>query len=104
MKKLLYYAPRVLGIVFILFITSFSFDVFDGTHSFRESIPAFLIRSRFSFILLAVLLVSWKNEILGGALFILVGILFLVIHVSPIVSVLPFVVGLLFLLQKLLKG
>ena len=100
MKKFMYYAPRVLGIVFVIFITMFSLDVFDGTRGLPESVLAFIIHSRFSFILGAILFVSWRNELLGGVLYILLGILFIAINLIPVMFVPPFVIGLLFLLHR----
>lgn len=79
-SRFVYWTPRILSIIFILFITVFSFDVFDPMNNYTlgQSILAFIMHSIPSIILLAVLLISWKHEIVGGIVFILFGIFFVV--------------------------
>ena len=68
--------PRVLTIFFILFISIFALDVFEGDASVIEKIGGLLIHLIPSFVLVAVLIVFWKRPLVSGILFILAGILF----------------------------
>jgi len=76
--KFLYWTPRILSILFILFLALFSLDVFSPGLTFGQIIIGLLIHNIPSFILLAVLLISWRHEIVGGIAFILAGILYIV--------------------------
>lgn len=77
-SKFVYWAPRVLSILFILFLAMFSLDVFEGGRGFWETALAFLMHNIPVFILTAVLIISWKYEIVGGIVFILAGLLYIV--------------------------
>jgi hypothetical protein len=68
----LFWTPRILGIIAFLFIELFSLDVF-GQGSVLSQILAFLIHSLPAFILLAILIVAWKWETIGGILYIIAG-------------------------------
>jgi hypothetical protein len=71
-KSWLFWTPRILGIIAFLFIELFSLDVF-GQGSVLSQIIGFLIHSIPAFILLAILLVAWKWETIGGILYIIAG-------------------------------
>lgn len=72
----LIWIPRVLAIVFIIFVTLFGLDVFSGDASFLEKLGGFFIHSIPSMILLLILFISWKKPLVGGSLFILFSIAF----------------------------
>src|SRR3989344_3018989 len=76
-NKFIYWTPRILAIIFILFLAMFSLDVFDLELSFWQTIGALFIHNIPVFILLVILLISWKYEIVGGIVFILAGILYI---------------------------
>ena len=76
-NKFVYWAPRVASIIFILFLAMFSLDVFEGDSGFWRTILAFFIHNIPVIIFLAVLIISWKREIIGGIAFILAGILYI---------------------------
>jgi hypothetical protein len=59
---------RILMIGFILFLTMFSLDVFDIEATLLEQLGGFVMHSIPSLVLVAVLLVSWRNPLLGGIL------------------------------------
>jgi hypothetical protein len=75
-NKFIYWAPRVASILFILFLAMFSLDVFGQGYSFSETVVGLLMHNIPAFILLVVLLISWKHEIVGGIAFILAGLLY----------------------------
>ncbi len=78
-NKFVYWTPRILSMIFILFLAMFSLDVFDMKLGFWETLLGLFMHNIPAFILLAVLLISWKHEIVGGIVFIIFGILYIVI-------------------------
>lgn len=112
-NKYIYWIPRILSIVFILFLTLFSLDVFEGNYGFWGTTVAFLMHNIPSFILLAILIISWKHEIVGAIGFILGGIAYIVLVANTAIknsfewyyvawalqiSGIAFLVGILFLI------
>ena len=78
-KNLLFWSPRVLGILFTLFTSIFALDVLNGQNSFWENLLALiyhLIPS--TFIVLIALVLAWKWEWIGGIAFIFLPILYVV--------------------------
>jgi len=75
-NKFIYWTPRVASILFILFLAMFSLDIFGQGYSFSETVVGLLMHNIPSFILLIILLISWKYEIVGGIAFILAGLLY----------------------------
>ncbi len=75
-NKFIYWTPRILSIIFILFLSIFSLDVFDSNPGFWQAVLGLLMHNIPSFILLIVLIISWKHEIVGGIVFILAGLLY----------------------------
>jgi hypothetical protein len=71
--KLLPTIPRILSIIAIAFVSLFALDSFDHG-SLNEKIQAFLIHLIPSFILLIVLAIAWRKELIGGIVYILIGI------------------------------
>src|SRR3989339_1134980 len=76
-KRFVYWTPRILSIVFILFLALFSLDVFDGNYGFWGTVLALFMHNIPVFILSIILWISWKREIVGGIVFILAGLLYL---------------------------
>ena len=95
-------------ILFILFLTMFSFDVFEMEGTLLAKLGGFLMHSIPSLVLVAVLLVAWKNPLLGGILTIgSAAALMLRWHLwrgmTFVTIILPvFVVGALFILSHFL--
>ncbi|NMB48203.1 hypothetical protein GYA13_02020 [Candidatus Kuenenbacteria bacterium] len=82
-SKFIYWTPRILSIIFILFLALFSLDVFGNNYTFWETVVGLLMHNIPSFILLILLLISWRYEIVGGVAFILAGLLYLFSLFSP---------------------
>jgi len=59
-----------------MFLSLFSLDVFDMELSFWGTILGLFMHNIPVFILLIVLLISWKHEIVGGIIFTLAGIFY----------------------------
>jgi hypothetical protein len=74
-KRMLFWTPRVLSILFIAFLSIFALDVFDGHHSFWETMLAFVIHQIPVFVLIAALILAWRWEWIGAALYGVAGLL-----------------------------
>jgi hypothetical protein len=118
--KLFHWLPRIICILAILFVSMFALDSFAPELSFWQQLGAFFMHLLPSFVLLAVLLLAWKWEFIGGIIFMAIGLglspfIFLLNHNRNHFSVgaslgiilminLPFViVGALFIASHYLK-
>lgn len=72
--KILYWLPRVIGILAILFISMFALDAFNPEKTFWNQIGDFVMHLIPSLILTLVLIIAWRREFIGGILFTLLGI------------------------------
>lgn len=77
MKKateFLHWAPRVLCILAILFVSMFALDSFDPKLTIWQQIGGFLIHLVPTYILAILLIVAWKWELIGGIVFALIAL------------------------------
>lgn len=74
--KMLKWTPRILCILAILFLSLFAFDSFSSERTFWQNTGAFLMHLIPSFVLIAILIVAWKWENIGGIILIIVGVVF----------------------------
>lgn len=108
-KKVFYWVPRVFAILYLLFLSLFSLDVFSEGQGPLKLITAFLIHNIPSICLIIILYIAWQNEKNGGLLFLVAGMFFYFFFYSQMAKtsfgwwnllfiVLPvFIIGLLFL-------
>jgi len=75
-NKFIYWTPRILSIIFICFLALFSLDVISPELNFWQIVVGLFMHNIPVFVLLIVLLISWKREIVGGITFTLAGILY----------------------------
>ena len=78
-NKFIFWIPRILGILFILFLAMFSLDVFEGNYGFWGTVVGLFMHNIPAMILLIVLIISWKHELVGAVTFILAGFLYILI-------------------------
>ena len=78
-KRLLYWAPRVLGILFAAFISLFAFDVFSEGSGFWETVLALLMHLVPTAVILVLLAIAWRWEWVGAVVFTALGVLYLVV-------------------------
>jgi len=113
-KGFIYWTPRILSILFLLFLAMFSLDVFEGGYGFWGAILALFMHNIPVLVLLIILIISWKHEIVGGIGFILAGILYAVLVLMRgfegymifwilEISGIAFLIGILFLIGWLRK-
>ncbi len=77
-NKFIFWTPRILSILFILFLAVFSLDVFGNGYGFWETVLAFFMHNLPSIILAVLIWISWKKEIVGAVTFFSAGILYIV--------------------------
>ena len=76
-KRALFWAPRILSIAFIAFLSIFALDVFDGHHSFWQTVLAFIIHQIPVLVLIGALMLAWRWEWIGSALYCLAGLAYM---------------------------
>ena len=68
-KHILFWLPRILGILFAIFLSLFAFDIFNEGYGVKETILALLIHLIPVFTVIAVLVLAWRRESIGALLF-----------------------------------
>ncbi len=108
---LLIWTPRILCILFAVFLSSFAADVFGEHYGFWKTILALLIHLIPTWIVLIVLAIGWRWEWVGAILFPVLGVLYLVMFwgrfpwsVYLVISGPLFLLGLLFLINWLCRA
>jgi len=72
-QKLIYRLPRILSILFIIFLSIFAFDVFEE-YSGWELLLALFMHLLPSLVLFVLTLIAWKHELVGGVTYLLAAI------------------------------
>jgi hypothetical protein len=75
MDRLRYLLPRLLGIAAILFISLFALDAFAGDAPLPAQLQAFAMHLLPSLVPLLLLVIAWRWEMVGGALYVLASAL-----------------------------
>lgn len=89
-RNWLFWTPRILSILFICFITMFSLDVFEPGLSAGEIALGLLMHNIPSLVLIALLIVSWKRDLVGAIGYLCIALLYMgVLAYSVITSGLP---------------
>jgi hypothetical protein len=99
----MFWLPRVLTILFALFLSLFALDVFDEGDAFWETIAAFMMHLIPTGIVLIVLAFAWRWEWIGAVGFTALGLIYAAMawtHPSwiAIISGPLFLIAVLFLL------
>ena len=110
-KRLLFWTPRILCILFAAFISLFALDVFGEGYGFWETIWALLMHMIPTALVVIALAVSWRWEWIGALLFIGLGAFYIVMtwgrfdwtSYAPISGPL-FLIGVLFLVNWRLRS
>lgn len=74
-KQLLYWTPRVLSILVVIYACKNVPDSVRADMGFWDAVPAALSHLIPAFVLAAVLALSWRREWIAGALFIVIAVL-----------------------------
>ncbi len=70
LKQILFWTPRIAGILFILFIGLFTLDIFSMNLGFWGTIVGLSMHLTPSILLTVALILAWKWEWVGAVLFI----------------------------------
>ena len=110
MKGALFWTPRILCILFAVFVSMFAADVFGDGYGFWKTVVAFLIHLVPTYIVIIALVVAWRREWIGAILFIGLAVFYLVwawgrfTWITYLVMSGPlFLVGVLFLVNWLYR-
>jgi len=117
--KVIHWAPRILCILSIAFVSLFALDAFGHGNPILEQIGDFLMHLLPSFLLISILIFAWKKELWGGILFLIIGLVLSpfiykmnfnmnqsVTQSLSVVALITFpfvIIGLLFILSNYLK-
>jgi len=74
--RLLFWGPRILGLLVSLFLGVFALDVFTPGTPILEALPGFLIHLIPALAILGLVIVSWRWEWITGVAFIGLAILY----------------------------
>lgn len=80
--RFIYWAPRILSILFICFLALFSLDIFDMKLDFWGTVLGLFMHNIPSLVLLVVVLISWKHELVGAIAFTLAGMLYIALTIG----------------------
>ena len=79
--RFIYWAPRLISIAFLLFLSLFSLDVFEMTNGFWPTVLALFMHNLPTLVLLIVLLIAWRHELVGVIFYLLAGLLYITLLV-----------------------
>ena len=107
LQRLYYWTPRILGILFTIFISLFALDVFREGYRFDELLIALFMHLIPTYLLAIVLAIAWRWEFAGGLLFLALGTSFFFHYNNQsnwithlIIAGPPLLVGMLFLISR----
>lgn len=105
---LLNWLPRILGILFAILISFFAFDVFGQGAGFLKTFLALLMHLIPTFLIIIILILSWKRPWIGGVCYILLGIAYIIWSSqsgrgASFIYIALFAVGILFLASWFLR-
>ncbi len=75
-RKIVYWTPRIFSILYVVFISLFTLDVFAESYGFPEILIALFMHLLPSFILLVIVIIAWKKELIGAVCFFALAFLF----------------------------
>ncbi len=76
MARLLYWTPRIAGILITLFVGMFAFDEFSAGNSLWQTLGFFLMHLVPALIMAGVLAAAWRQEMVGFWAFLLLALYF----------------------------
>lgn len=75
-RRLLYWSPRILTLLFAVFLSLFALDVFGEGYDLWGTLVALFMHLIPTWIVLVVLIVSWRWEWIGAVAFVFLGLLY----------------------------
>lgn len=104
MKKFIYYLPRLLSVVLVIFFALFIAEGFSLDFSWVDSLYHLIL----TLVVVAIAIIAWKKPNIGGWIFVVLGIFFMIFFSNPIsngliIGSVPLVIGILFLIEAYKK-
>jgi len=105
LKKTMFWSPRIAGILFILFLSLFTLDIFDMHWGFWGTIVRLFMHLIPSILLAIAIALAWRWEWVGTVIFAGWAIFYIItaqgLHwsVYVIIAGIPSMIGILFLLD-----
>jgi hypothetical protein len=75
--KFLYWTPRILSILLLLFLAMFSLDIFDNCNNFLNCLLGLFMHNLPVIILAIFLWFAWKRELIGAITFGIGGLIYI---------------------------
>lgn len=75
-ERVVVWTPRVLGMLYAVFLGMFALDVFGEGYGVGKTALALLIHLLPTAVVVAVLVISWRREWLAGVVFFVAGLLY----------------------------
>ena len=109
-RSWVFWTPRVMALLFAVFVSLFAFDVFDSRLDVWRTILALFVHLIPSFVVLLLLVVAWRWEWVGALAYTALSVLYVAaawgrLHwsASVVISGPLLIIGLLFLLGCLYR-
>jgi len=105
LKRTMFWTPRIAGILFVLFLSLFALDILDMQLGFWGTIVGLFIHLIPSILLAIAIALAWRWEWVGALIFAGWSVFYMVTargfhwSVYVIIAGIPFVIGVLFLLD-----
>lgn len=111
-KQILFWTPRIAGILFVLFISLFALDVFGEALGFWGTLLALFMHLLPSIVLAVAIYIAWKWEWVGAVLFVAWAVWYVAFFLDrnfpwstyALIAGIPALIGLLFLAGWMWKG
>ena len=77
LSKIIYYTPRIAGLLMIIFVSLFALDVFVPGIPFWKQVLGFVVHAAPAIILAILMIFAWKRPVIGFVIFGLAAVFFL---------------------------
>ena len=77
-KRVLFWSPRILCILYAMFLSMFALDVFSEGHGFTQTILALIMHLVPTYLVVIALVIAWRWEGVGAILFTALTLFYLV--------------------------
>jgi hypothetical protein len=84
--RLLYWTPRILSILFIVFLALFSLDVIQPGMGIGQILLGLFMHNIPVLVMVVLLIIAWKYEIVGAVTFIIFGLAYLGLSIYRIAN------------------
>lgn len=107
LRTIIYWSPRIFGLLFAFFIGLFATEIFNRGYSLSQTIIGILIQLIPAIIILVFTYIGWQKSYLGAMLFFILGFIYIIrfdnlsFAAYALIPAPLFFISLLFLLSSL---